>query len=95
MRFVVARFSQYAVAGVGYAWAHPESPITGQVNGPPVVITDSSDFTVNAGIGTKHYQMKNLFRDLDARYRYLNCQLNRSNRGLGTAETSLGFGWRL
>jgi outer membrane beta-barrel protein len=88
------RIVAYAVAGAGYAWAHLESPIMGQVNGLPVVINDSSDFTVNAGIGAKYYLMNNLFLDLDVRYRYLNRLVNRSNQELDTAETTLGFGWR-
>jgi outer membrane beta-barrel protein len=84
----------YAVAGAGYASAHLESPIVGQVNSLPVFITDSSGFTVNAGIGAKYYMTNNLFLDLDARYRYLNRLVNRSNQELDTAETTLGLGWR-
>jgi opacity protein-like surface antigen len=86
------RIVAYAVAGAGYAWAHLESPILGQVNGLPVFITDSSGFTVNAGIGAKYYLTSNLFLDLDARYRYLNRLVNRSNQELDTAETTLGIG---
>jgi opacity protein-like surface antigen len=83
----------YAVAGAGYAWARLESPIIGQVNGLSAVITEGSGFTANAGIGTRYFLTSNLFVDLDARYRYLNRLVNRSNQHLDTAETTLGFGW--
>jgi outer membrane beta-barrel protein len=84
----------YAIAGAGYAWAHLDSPIVGQVYAQPVVITDSNGITANAGIGAKYYLMSDVFLDLEARYRYLNRLVNNSSRDLNTVETTLGFGWR-
>jgi outer membrane protein W len=84
----------YAVAGAGYAWAHLNSPIVGQVYAQPVVITDSNGITANAGIGAKYYLTSDVFLDLEARYRYLDRLVNNSSQDLNTVETTLGFGWR-
>jgi opacity protein-like surface antigen len=84
----------YALAGVGYAWAHVSTPIVGQVHGGPETIRDNNDFTANAGLGAKYYATSNLFFDLEARYRYLNRLLNTSGQSLNTVETTVGVGWR-
>jgi outer membrane beta-barrel protein len=84
----------YALAGMGYAWAHLSAPFEGQVYGGPETIRDSNDFTANAGLGAKYYVTGNFFVDLEARYRYLNRLLNTSGQSLNTVETTLGFGWR-
>jgi Outer membrane protein beta-barrel domain len=44
-------FVAYALAGAGYAWANLDTPITGEIDGRPVAVTDSNGFTANAGIG--------------------------------------------
>src|SRR3984893_14225927 len=45
----------YVLAGAGYAWANLDSPITGDINGRPVVLRDSNGFTANVGLGAKYY----------------------------------------
>jgi len=84
----------YVLAGAGYAWAKLDSPITGGINGRPVVLTESNGFTVNVGIGAKYYVMNNLFINVEARYRYLSRLVSNSNQSLSTTETTLGVGWR-
>jgi outer membrane beta-barrel protein len=84
----------YALAGAGYAWAHLNTPIEGQVYGRFETIRDSNDFTANAGLGAKYYVTNNFFMDLEARYRYLDRLVNTSDHNLNTVETTLGFGWR-
>jgi opacity protein-like surface antigen len=84
----------YAIIGAGYAWANLDTPISGEINGRPVVLTDSNGFTANAGIGAKYYLVNNLYVDFQARYRYLNRLVSDSNQHLNTAETTLGVGWR-
>ena len=71
-----------------------DSPITGEVNGRSVVLTDSNGFTANAGFGAKYYVVNNLYVDLQARYRYLDRLVSDSNQHLNTTETTLGIGWR-
>jgi opacity protein-like surface antigen len=84
----------YAIIGAGYAWANLDTAIAGEVNGRPVVLTDSNGFTANAGFGAKYYLFNNLYVDLQARYRYLNRLVSDSNQHLNTTETTLGIGWR-
>jgi len=84
----------YVLAGAGYAWAHLDTPITGDINGQPVVLRDSNGFTANVGIGAKYYVIDNLYVNAEARYRYLNRLVSDSNQSLNTTETTLGIGWR-
>jgi outer membrane beta-barrel protein len=84
----------YVLAGAGYAWAHLDTPITGDINGQPVVLRDSNGFTANVGIGVKYYVIDNLYVNAEARYRYLNRLVSDSNQSLNTTETTLGIGWR-
>jgi len=84
----------YVLAGAGYAWAHLDTPITGDINGRPVVLGDSNGFTANVGIGAKYYVIDNLYVNVEARYRYLNRLISDSNQNLNTTETTLGIGWR-
>ncbi len=84
----------YVLAGVGYAWANLDTPITGEINGRSGVLTQSNGFTANAGIGAKYYVTSNLYVDLLARYRYLNRLVSDSDQHLNTTETNLGIGWR-
>ena len=84
----------YVLAGAGYAWAHLDTPITGDINGQPVALRDSNGFTANVGIGAKYYVIDNLYVNVEARYRYLNRLISDSNQSLNTAETTLGIGWR-
>jgi outer membrane beta-barrel protein len=84
----------YVLAGAGYAWAHLDTPITGDINGQPVVLRDSNGFTANVGIGAKYNVIDNLYVNVEARYRYLNRLVSDSNQSLNTTETTLGIGWR-
>ena len=84
----------YVLAGGGYAWANLDRPIEGVINGRPVVLTDSSGFTANVGIGARYYMTNNISIDLQTRYRYLNRLVSNSSQNLNTAETTLGIGWR-
>jgi outer membrane beta-barrel protein len=84
----------YVLAGAGYAWAHLDTPITGDINGQPVFLRDSNGFTANVGIGAKYYLIDNLYVNVEARYRYLNRLVSDSNQSLNTTETTLGIGWR-
>ena len=84
----------YVLAGAGYAWANLDSPITGDINGRPVVLRDSNGFTANIGLGVKYYVMNNLYVNAEARYRYLNRLVSDSNQNLNTTETTVGIGWR-
>jgi outer membrane protein len=87
-------FVAYVLAGAGYAWSNFDTPITGESNGRAVVLTESSGFTANAGIGVKYYVRGNLYVDALARYRYLDRLVSNSNQHMNTAETTLGIGWR-
>jgi len=84
----------YLLAGAGYAWANLDSPITGDINGRPVVLRDSNGFTANVGLGAKYYVMTNLYVNAEVRYRYLNRLVSDSNQNLNTTETTVGIGWR-
>jgi opacity protein-like surface antigen len=84
----------YVLVGAGYAWANLDRPITGEINGRPIALTDSNGFTANAGIGVKYYVSGNLYVDALARYRYLDRLVSASNQHLNTTETTLGIGWR-
>ena len=74
--------------------AHLDTPITGDINGQPVVLRDSNGFTANVGIGAKYNVIDNLYVNAEARYRYLNRLVSDSNQSLNTTETTLGIGWR-
>ena len=87
-------FVAYVLVGAGYAWANLDTPITGEINGRPVALTDSNGFTANAGIGVKYYVSGNLYVDVLARYRYLDRLVSASNQHMNTTETTLGIGWR-
>ena len=84
----------YVITGAGYAWANLDAPITGEINGQSVALTDSNGFTANAGIGVKYYVSGNLYVDALARYRYLDRLVSASNQHMNTTETTLGIGWR-
>jgi outer membrane beta-barrel protein len=84
----------YVVAGAGYAWANLDTAIKGEINGRPVVLTDSNGFTSNVGVGAKYYVMNNLFVDVETRYRYLSRLIRNSNQSLNTTETTISIGWR-
>jgi opacity protein-like surface antigen len=84
----------YVLAGAGYAWAHLDAPITGDINGQPVILRDSNGFTANVGIGAKYNVIDNVYVNVEARYRYLNRLVSDSNQSLNTTETTLGIGWR-
>jgi opacity protein-like surface antigen len=84
----------YAILGAGYAWANFDTAITGESGGRPAVLADSNGFTANAGLGAKYYVLKNVYVDLQARYRYLDRLVSDSNQHMNTSEATLGVGWR-
>jgi opacity protein-like surface antigen len=84
----------YVMIGAGYAWTNLDTPIVGEINRRPVILSDSNSFTANAGIGAKYYLVNDLYVDLQARYRFLNRLVSDSDQHLNTAETTLGIGWR-
>src|SRR5690606_21729202 len=62
-------FVPYVLAGVGYASADLDRPITGTVSGAgPVRINDDNGFTLNAGVGAKYFVTDKVSLRLDARY---------------------------
>lgn len=87
------RVVAYALGGVGYARANLDDPITGLVNGQPVVIDDDEGFTANAGLGAKFYVNDQVSVRLEARYRYLDSLVDNHEESLNTVETTLGVAW--
>ena len=88
------KFSAYMEAGAGYAWTHLDRELFGFAGTRPVSLTDSNGYTANAGLGAKYDLFDNFFLDFDARYRYLSRLTNDYGKGLNTAETTLGLGYR-
>jgi outer membrane beta-barrel protein len=88
------RVVPYVLAGVGYARADLDDPVTGTVNGQAVRIEDDEGFTANAGVGAKYFVNDNFLVRLEARYRYLDQVVDRFDDSLDTVETTLGVGWR-
>jgi OOP family OmpA-OmpF porin len=89
------RFVPYVLAGVGYASADLDRPITGTLSGVgPVRIDDDNGFTVNAGVGAKYFLTDNVSLRLDARYRYLDKVVDRFDDSLNTFETTFGVGFQ-
>lgn len=89
------RFVPYVVAGIGFATADLDTPITGTINGgTPVRINDDNSFTANAGIGAKYFVSDNVSLRLDARYRYLDKLVDRFDDHLNTFETTFGVGFK-
>jgi OOP family OmpA-OmpF porin len=89
------RFVPYVLAGLGYASADLDWPITGTVSGiGPVRIDDDNGFTANAGVGAKYFLTDNVSLRLDARYRYLDKVVDRFDDSLNTFETTFGVGFR-
>jgi len=86
------RFSAYAVAGAGYAWANLDHPLYGFAAARP--LTDSDGYTANAGLGAKYYLHDNFFLDLDGRYRYVSRVISDYGQGLNSAETTLSLGYQ-
>ena len=90
-----SRFVPYVLAGIGYASADLERPITGTLNGGgPVRISDDNGFTLNAGVGAKYFITDTVSLRLDARYRYLDKVIDRYDDSLNTFETTLGVGFQ-
>jgi outer membrane beta-barrel protein len=89
-----SRVVPYVLAGVGYARANLDEPITGTVNGQAVSIDDDEGFTANAGVGAKFFVNDAFLVRLEGRYRYLDGVLDRFDDSLNTFETTLGVSWR-
>jgi outer membrane protein len=88
------RVVPYVLAGLGYARANLDQPITGTVNGQPVSLDDDGGFSLNAGVGAKFYVTDKFALRLEARYRYLNSLLDKYDDSLNTVETTLGASWQ-
>jgi outer membrane beta-barrel protein len=88
------RFTPYAFAGVGYAFADLDRSILGTVGVTPVSIKDDDGFTLNAGLGARYQATDHLFLKAEARYRYLDKVLDRFDDSLNTVETTLGVGYQ-
>lgn len=86
-------FAPYIVAGVGYASADLDRPITGVVRGETVSIRDDEGFTANAGVGAKYFVNDRFLVRVEARYRCLDAVVDRFDDALSTVETTLGVGW--
>ena len=90
-----SRFVPYVLAGVGYASADLDRPLTGTVPGVGAVrIDDDNGFTLNAGVGAKFFVTDNVSLRLDARYRYLDKVVDRYDDSLNTFETTFGVGFQ-
>jgi outer membrane beta-barrel protein len=88
------RFTPYAFAGVGYAFADLDRSILGTVGATPVSIEDDDGFTLNAGLGARYQATDHLFLKAEARYRYLDKVVDRFDDSLNTVETTLGVGYQ-
>jgi outer membrane beta-barrel protein len=88
------RFTPYAFAGVGYAFADLDRSILGTVGATPVSIKDDDGFTLNAGLGARYQATDHLFLKAEARYRYLDKVVDRFDDSLNTVETTLGVGYQ-
>jgi opacity protein-like surface antigen len=88
------KFSAYAVAGAGYAWANLDHELFGFVGSQPVTIRDSNGYTANAGLGARYYPLDNLFLDFDAPYRYSSKLTTDYGHGLNSSETTLSLGYQ-
>ena len=88
------RFTPYAFAGVGYAFADLDRSILGTVGTTPVSIKDDDGFTLNAGLGARYQATDHLFLRAEARYRYLDKVVDRFDDSLNTVETTLGVGYQ-
>lgn len=90
-----SKFVPYVLAGVGYASADLDRPLTGTVPGiGSVRIDDDNGFTLNAGVGAKLFVTDNVSLRLDARYRYLDKVVDRYDDSLNTFETTFGVGFQ-
>jgi outer membrane beta-barrel protein len=88
------RFVPYLLAGVGYANADLDAPITGLVGGQQVSIGDDSGFTLNAGLGAKYFATDRLSVWAEGRYRYVDGLVNAFDDSLDTFEPRIGIGYR-
>lgn len=89
-----SRLTPYVTAGVGYAFADLDRPLTGTVSGGTVSIDDDDGVTLNAGGGLKVDFTDRLLVRLDARYRFIEKLVNQYDDSLNGAEVSLGIGWK-
>jgi opacity protein-like surface antigen len=88
-----ARFVPYLLAGVGYANADLDRPITGLVDGQQVSIGDDSGFTLNAGLGAKYFATDRLSIWAEGRYRYIDGLVDAFDDSLNTFEPRIGIGY--
>jgi opacity protein-like surface antigen len=88
------RFTPYAFAGVGYAFADLDRAILGTVGTTPVSIKDDDGFTANAGLGVRYQATDHLFLKAEGRYRYLDKVLDRFDDSLNSVQTTLAVGYQ-
>ena len=84
----------YVLAGVGYASANLDRPITGVVGAQTVTLGDDDGVTLNAGAGLAYAVTEHVVLRGEVRYRYLDKVVDRLDNQLNTFETTLGIGWR-
>jgi outer membrane beta-barrel protein len=89
-----SRLTPYLTAGVGYAFADLDRPLTGSVGGTAVSIDDDDGVTANAGGGLRYDFTDRLLVRLDARYRFIDKLVNQFDDSLNGAEVTLGLGWK-
>lgn len=89
-----SRFAPYLLAGVGYAFADLDNPITGTVDGVPVQIEDDDGFTFNAGIGMRYFFAESALLRAEARYRYVDALVDNFDDSLNTFEATVSVGMR-
>jgi outer membrane beta-barrel protein len=87
------RFVPYLLAGVGYANADLDRPITGLAGGQQVSIRDDSGFTLNAGLGAKYFATDRLSIWAEGRYRYVDGLVDAFDDSLDTFEPRIGIGY--
>lgn len=87
-----AKFVPYVLGGVGYAFADLDQPITGTVNGQPVVIEDDDGFTLNAGVGARYILSDAAQLRFEARYRFVDKLVDEFDDSLNTFEATVGAG---
>lgn len=87
------RFVPYVLAGIGYANADLDRPITGFAGGQQVSIGDDSGFTLNAGLGAKYFATDRLSIWAEGRYRYVDGLVAAFDDSLNTFEPRIGIGY--
>ena len=89
-----ARLAPYVLGGIGYALTDLDSPITGTVDGLPVVIEDDDGFTANVGAGVRYFINDLVQLRFEARYRYIHRLVDNFDDSLNSFDATIGVGMR-